>query len=294
MRVLSVLVAASMLTLTAHARELRLVAVLPLDVRHAPSLDAASREMLLESIRTVAGDHLGREGFTVLTGENTIQILEENGIDPDRACEASCALEMARELRASLFISGSVAAVEGSLVAFVRLFENRQGRQLASVQLEGKGVLELRRIFAEKAEGFFARALPEPGPQVVEDRPRMDPPPTPRPSLATLQHGLYRSAPSFDGTVRWLRFFPEGRVMTAVMRSDATAQEVVRALRRGGSAASGTFWVNGRRLTFYTRQGGGLDYTDYEASIEPDALRVLQVKGQRQEIPFTFAGLVNE
>ena len=96
----------------------KLVVVLPLN---APKLDKDLRETLEEDIRTMAGNDLSPRGYTVLTGENTLRILSENGVDPDKACEASCALDAAKELNASLFISGSATRAEGEYVAFVRL-----------------------------------------------------------------------------------------------------------------------------------------------------------------------------
>lgn len=135
-----------------------LMAVLPLDTANA-ALDPATRLALEEAIRTVAGEALVSYGYTVLTGDTTLALLSDNGIDPDRACEASCALDAARELQAQVFISGTVTRTEGEYVAFVRLFESSTGRQLSSLSLEGETVRALRQAFARRADEFFGRAL---------------------------------------------------------------------------------------------------------------------------------------
>jgi hypothetical protein len=114
---------------------------------------------LEESIRTSAGDHLSAVGYTVLTGENTLQLLTDNGVDTTKVCDSTCALSAARELKARLFISGSVAQTEGDYLAFVRLFDPATGQQLASVKLEGKRVKDLRVQFDKQASSFFQRGL---------------------------------------------------------------------------------------------------------------------------------------
>jgi tetratricopeptide (TPR) repeat protein len=146
---------------TAHANEPKVVVVLPLDVSRS-RLDGASKLAFEETIRTVAGDILVPLGFHVLTGETTLKYIVDNGLDPERACTAQCALDAARELKAQLFISGSIATTEGEHLAFVRLFESDSGQQLTSLQLEGKLVRELRTAFKEQAQAFFARALASP------------------------------------------------------------------------------------------------------------------------------------
>jgi hypothetical protein len=151
------LLAATLLIPQVAAAATRLVAVLPLNAvnkKVAPD----DRETLEETIRTIAGDALVPGGFTVLTGETTLAVLSENGIDANKACEASCSLQAARELKAELFIAGSVTLSEGNYIAFVRLFDVG-GKQLASVKLEGAKIRDLRQQFEEKSPTFFGKVL---------------------------------------------------------------------------------------------------------------------------------------
>jgi hypothetical protein len=164
-----------LLATVAMAEERGLVAVLPLDTTNA-KMDAPSTLALEETLRTAAGDALVPKGYTVLTGETTIRILQENGVDAQKACESSCALEAAKEMKADLFISGTVATSEGEHLAFVRLFASKSGKQLASVKLEGKSVKEIRKAFDAKADDFFAKGLAALG---VSSAPAKEtPPPT--------------------------------------------------------------------------------------------------------------------
>lgn len=135
----------------------KLVSVLPFDATRT-KLDDSNKTALEESIRTEAGDTLGDFGLTVLTSDTQLKILTDNGIDPNKACEAACHLEAARELNARYFISGIVTSEGDGLVAFIRLFDSTTGRQLTSAQLEGKTVRELRKAFSAKAKAFFAKA----------------------------------------------------------------------------------------------------------------------------------------
>jgi hypothetical protein len=131
---------------------------MPVNAKEA-HLDSATLLAFEEAIRTVTADVLTPGGYTVLTGETTLAILTDNGVDLTKACEAACALSAARELKARLFVSATIAQTEGTFVAFIRLFENGRGRQLGSVQLEAPTVRELRKAFAAQAPDFFAKAL---------------------------------------------------------------------------------------------------------------------------------------
>jgi hypothetical protein len=139
----------------AHAQTANLIAVLPLN---APKVDKDVRDTLEESLRTVAGRYLTPVGFIVLTGENTLRILADNGIDASKVCEASCALDAAKNLKASLFISGSANNVEGEYVVFLRLFDGQRGIQLGSVDLSARTAKALREQLDSKAFDFFSQA----------------------------------------------------------------------------------------------------------------------------------------
>ena len=133
----------------ARGQNHHLLAVLPLDAGSA-RLDRAARELLEETLRTIAGDALRPYGYTVLTNDNTLTVLKDNGVDPEKVCQASCALQAARELKAEVFISGKITTLEGSVVAIIRLTEPRAGQQLASLQLEAANVRQLRALLAQR------------------------------------------------------------------------------------------------------------------------------------------------
>lgn len=133
------------------------VAVLPIDTSQS-QIEPAAKMAFEENIRSIAGDTLAPLGYTILTGETTLALLSDNNVQTDKICDASCALSAAREMKAKLFVSGVMAKTEGEFVAFVRLFESKSGRQLASVRLEGDTVRSLRKAFETKAPDFFAKA----------------------------------------------------------------------------------------------------------------------------------------
>jgi len=216
--------------LLAAAEAARLVAVLPFDVKNA-KMDAALRATLEEDVRTVAGDILTPRGYTVLTGDTTLSVLAENKIDPAKACDASCSLDAARQLNATLFLSGTVARAEGAYVAFIRLYEVKSGKQLASVRLEGDKVRDLRRQFEAQAGRFVEKALGGPPQAVPRDAPARQPDAPARPPEAASRETqpAARSAEPFEpgiyGCSGWsvdeqgARVPSEGRV--AVVRDGA-------------------------------------------------------------------------
>jgi hypothetical protein len=145
-------------TLAAARGRGAIAAVLPLSVLSG-DVEPAARTTYEEALRTVAADGLSPVGYTVLSGENTLRVLADNNVDTTKVCEASCALEAARELKATLFFSSSLAQTEGRFVSFVRLFEAKSGRQLASLQLDGATVRELRAQLNTEVSPFLAKGL---------------------------------------------------------------------------------------------------------------------------------------
>ncbi len=137
----------------------KLLAVLPLDVTAANGhLTKAGEKLLEEMVRDMAANAL--PGWTVLTGDTTIQLLQDNGVDPTKCTEASCHLAMARQLEADKFISGVVMFVDGEFTASIRLMDTKSGRILASTEVTGGKTLDLRRDFEAKAADFFGRLEP--------------------------------------------------------------------------------------------------------------------------------------
>jgi hypothetical protein len=142
----------------ARPKQSGLVAVLPLSYS-STNIEKDTQLALEETIRSTAGDHLAAYGYTILTGETTLAVLADNNLTPEKACESTCALGAARELKARLFLSGTVTRSEGALIAFIRIFETDTGRQLSSVQLEGETVRSLRQAFEQKSESLVKKAL---------------------------------------------------------------------------------------------------------------------------------------
>jgi hypothetical protein len=153
----------------------KLIAVLPLDVSHAKGqIDADAEASLEEMLRDVAAAHLAKGGWTVLTGETTLQVLKDNGVDATACSDQTCHLSMARELKAETFVSGGVQFVEGTFTASVRLIDAATGKIRASTRVEAKTVTELRQRFEARADEFFALGGLHPTPATASraDRPQ--------------------------------------------------------------------------------------------------------------------------
>jgi hypothetical protein len=136
----------------------RLLAVLPLDVSHAKGkLDPDAQASVEEMLRDVATTALTPQGWVILTGENMLQVLKDNCVDPARCGDESCHLSMAREIKAEKFLSGAVQYGDDEFTASIRLIDSASGRILASERLEAGSVKALRRAFETKANEFFVR-----------------------------------------------------------------------------------------------------------------------------------------
>lgn len=142
-----------------QAQEKRgLVAVMPLEASAAPKVDRNTRVAIEEALRAAAGAGLTPLGYTVLNRDNTIRLLEDNDVDLEAVCNASCALAAAQEMKADLYVTASLAVVEGSYFLTLIVAENEKGRQLADGQLTARTILELRSKLRDDTAPIFARA----------------------------------------------------------------------------------------------------------------------------------------
>ena len=137
----------------------RAIVVLPLDVtKTAGKMGPEARASLEEELRDEAATALADSGWTVMTGETTLRILTDSGIDPAKCGEGSCHLDTAKQMNVGKFISGAVQYSEGGYTASIRLIDTMTGNILASARLESKTVRGLRKDFAAGARAFFQRS----------------------------------------------------------------------------------------------------------------------------------------
>lgn len=121
---------------------------------------STARAVLTEEAQAAAGRLLPQH--TVLTNETTLALLEENGIDVDKACEASCALQGAREIKATAFLSSQLLTLDDGQHWYLRLHESQTGRQLTSLRLSALTIEGLQRSFQAQAPELFQPLMPPP------------------------------------------------------------------------------------------------------------------------------------
>ena len=122
----------------ARAEEPKRLALMPLDARDA-QLDASTEHILGESIRSATASAVSAAGYSVIGG-----------------VAASDPVQAARDLKAQLYVTGTVGKSEGVYVAFVRLFDSATGRQLGAVEIDKATIREVRQEFDAKAPALFA------------------------------------------------------------------------------------------------------------------------------------------
>jgi FKBP-type peptidyl-prolyl cis-trans isomerase len=133
----------------ARAEGVPTLTVLRMDGRSNIAGDAAP-ELLEETILRESNRELQAAGFKITSGASKE--------DPKRPCDASCALETARKLKADFFITGAISS-DKAAHALVRFVETRTGRELSTVTLEGASIRDLSRSFESHAASFFSHAI---------------------------------------------------------------------------------------------------------------------------------------
>jgi hypothetical protein len=161
----------ALLCANAASAEGKLFAVLPLDVRMTHGqMSEAAQTSIEEMLRDESANHLAQAGWTVLTGETTLQVLSDNGVDIAKCNDEGCHLSIAREIDVDRFISGSVQYADDEFTASIRLIDTRTGRILSSEHISGKTAHDLRSAFEPRVAEFFSRAsLAASGPQPAAD-----------------------------------------------------------------------------------------------------------------------------
>jgi hypothetical protein len=120
----------------ARARKESLLAVL----ESSGPLDDAVRMMLSDEVRGVALKAVAEHRCSVMTRESMAVILKDMGL---QCKEGDCEVETARNIGADFVVSGSVAKIEGSFVATLKLHETARGMLLAVARATAPTALEL-------------------------------------------------------------------------------------------------------------------------------------------------------
>jgi formylglycine-generating enzyme len=98
--------------------------------------------ILSDQARAGALDQLDPFIYSIITRENMMQILEDMG--KDATCmEASCEVEMARNIGADFVISGTISQIGGTQMVMLKLHQSEAGTLLAMHRIQGVDPVEL-------------------------------------------------------------------------------------------------------------------------------------------------------
>ena len=116
-------------------------------------LDATVLMMLSDEVRGVALKAVAEHRCSVMTRESMAVILKDMG--RGECEEGDCEVETARNIGADFVVSGSVAKIEGSFVATLKLHETARGMLLASARATALTALELIEAIKRSSAELF-------------------------------------------------------------------------------------------------------------------------------------------
>ena len=119
----------------------------------------AESSALEQRLRDLCAELLPADKLLVLTGDNTLQILEERGLDAAKITEAGSNLEAARLIGAQDYLSGALQKVGGKLQLTLRLNDG-QGKRLSSAEAEAKDAAGLQAMLRDLAAEVLRPLLP--------------------------------------------------------------------------------------------------------------------------------------
>jgi TolB-like protein len=115
-------------------------------------LDDSVRMMLSDEVRGVALKAVAEHHCSVMTRESMAVVLKDMGL---QCQEGDCEVETARNIGADLVVSGSVAKIEGSFVATLKLHETARGMLLATARATAPTALELIEAIKRSSAELF-------------------------------------------------------------------------------------------------------------------------------------------
>ena len=116
-------------------------------------IDASVVMMLSDEVRGVALKAVAEHHCSVMTRESMAVILKDMG--RGECEEGDCEVETARNIGADFVVSGSVAKIEGSFVATLKLHETARGMLLASARATAPTALELIEAIKRSSAELF-------------------------------------------------------------------------------------------------------------------------------------------
>ncbi len=116
-------------------------------------LDDTVLMMLSDEVRGVALKAVAEHHCSVMTRESMAVILKDMG--RGECEEGDCEVETARNIGADFVVSGSVAKIEGSFVATLKLHETARGMLLASARATAPTALELIEAIKRSSAELF-------------------------------------------------------------------------------------------------------------------------------------------
>lgn len=144
---------------TSLASPPRLAAVVVSTSEPATALPDPDRRAVEEVWRRATADALGPSDWVTLAEETTLRVMADNGIDPAGACESSCSLDLARELKAAILFSGLLMCSGDRWLLLATAFASDTGRQLASADWAGDSLPSLLERVRREARGLAGTAL---------------------------------------------------------------------------------------------------------------------------------------
>jgi hypothetical protein len=115
-------------------------------------LEATVLMVLSDEVRGVALRAVAEHPCSVITRESMAVILKDMGLQCE---EGDCEVETGRNIGADLVVSGSVARIEGTFVATLKLHETARGALLASARATAPTALELIEAIKRSSAELF-------------------------------------------------------------------------------------------------------------------------------------------
>ncbi len=99
---------------------------------------------LSDQSRFAALEVLDHQKYSVITRENMMQILEDNGLTAS-CLEGTCEVDIGRNIGADIIVTGDVFKTEGVYYLTLKLFDTHRGRLLAGQDIESESFGDLKK-----------------------------------------------------------------------------------------------------------------------------------------------------
>ena len=128
-----------------------------LELTNRSKLPTDTLDLLTDAIRSAALEVLPRSKYTVMTRDNMLVMLKDQGLS--ECVEGNCEVQTGRNLGVKLVVAGTVTDIGGTHIVSIKLYDCESGSLLSTGEARNRDELALLDAVKKSSRTLFQRAV---------------------------------------------------------------------------------------------------------------------------------------